>query len=374
MANTIVSHSLEAGILHDYGADTLTVRYSDVWNPGGQTTAAQPTAPARTATWRPIRSCRNPGAGDYRMNRRSPAIDAADGSVAPTTDIMGAPRYDDPDTANTGIPTSGGAYADMGAYEFVETAQSNIDLVVTEVHGPASAVAGQQAALTWTVANHGSEAAVGPWHDRVALLNTTANPPASLLAGDVLVGAGLTLGPGQTVEFTTAVRVPGGVLGDYHWQVETNAQAEVFEGQNRANNATASLDPVALDVPALVLGGAPLSGNFAAPGQALWFRLAAPAGQDLVVELNSAANDNLVDLYAAVDRIPFVGGLRLPPGAGQHRRPQPLPAARQRPVPTTCWLCCARPPPAAAPSPSAPGRWATASARSARRRPATTAG
>ena len=57
VTNTIVSHNLEAGILHDYGADALTIRYSDVWNPGGQNYSARPTAPARTVTWRSIRSC-----------------------------------------------------------------------------------------------------------------------------------------------------------------------------------------------------------------------------------------------------------------------------------------------------------------------------
>jgi parallel beta-helix repeat protein len=303
VVNTIIAHSLEAGLENALGSP-LTWRYNDVWSATGANYFGVPDPTGQNGNLSADPRLKNPGVGDYRLTRGSPTIDAADGSVAPATDILSALRYDDPAVVNSGIQTAGGAYADMGAYEFVATAQSNIDLVVTAVHGPTAAVAGQQAALTWTVANHGSEAAVGPWHDRVALLNTTSNPPTSLLAGDVLVGAGLTLGPGQTVEFATEVRVPGGVQGDYHWQVETNAQAEVFEGVNQANNATASPDPVALDVPALVLGGTPLSGNFAAAGQALWFRLAAPANQDLVVELNSAANDNLVDLYAAENRIP----------------------------------------------------------------------
>ncbi len=34
VTNSIISHSSLAGILHDYGTDSLTIRYSDVWNPG----------------------------------------------------------------------------------------------------------------------------------------------------------------------------------------------------------------------------------------------------------------------------------------------------------------------------------------------------
>ena len=36
---------------------------------------------------------------------------------------MGAPRYNDPRTpVKTGVPDANGVYADMGAFEFVETA------------------------------------------------------------------------------------------------------------------------------------------------------------------------------------------------------------------------------------------------------------
>ena len=75
---------------------------------------------------------------------------------------MGAPRYDDPRTPNTGTPTSGGAHADMGAYEFVETADSNVDLVVSAVGGPSAVLAGDRATVQWTITNVGSEPATGP--------------------------------------------------------------------------------------------------------------------------------------------------------------------------------------------------------------------
>jgi hypothetical protein len=46
----------------------------------------------------------------------SPCIDAANGNVDPTTDILGNSRYDDPNTTNTGIGDPN--YVDMGPYEY----------------------------------------------------------------------------------------------------------------------------------------------------------------------------------------------------------------------------------------------------------------
>jgi len=52
--------------------------------------------------------------GDFRPDFRSPLIDAADGSAAPSTDSRGTPRYSDPRTpAKRGTPTTGGAFADL---------------------------------------------------------------------------------------------------------------------------------------------------------------------------------------------------------------------------------------------------------------------
>ncbi|MCP4602102.1 MAG: hypothetical protein GY847_16565 [Proteobacteria bacterium] len=55
--------------------------------------------------------------GDLHLGEGSPAIDAADGDAASSTDMEGHGRFDDPAVANTGIGTP--AYVDMGAYERV---------------------------------------------------------------------------------------------------------------------------------------------------------------------------------------------------------------------------------------------------------------
>jgi len=58
----------------------------------------------------------DPDNGDYRLLPTSPCIDAGDGDWAPEFDRDGLPRYDDPDTANTGVGTP--PYTDIGAHEY----------------------------------------------------------------------------------------------------------------------------------------------------------------------------------------------------------------------------------------------------------------
>jgi hypothetical protein len=58
----------------------------------------------------------DPDNGDFRLQSGSPCIDAADGDAAPSLDLDGNPRTDDPETPNTGCGTP--AYVDMGAFEY----------------------------------------------------------------------------------------------------------------------------------------------------------------------------------------------------------------------------------------------------------------
>jgi len=59
------------------------------------------------------------GSGDYHLTAGSPCIDAATSDNAPTTDMEGNPRYDDPSVPNTGGGTY--PYYDMGAFEYQMT-------------------------------------------------------------------------------------------------------------------------------------------------------------------------------------------------------------------------------------------------------------
>ena len=165
---------------------------------------------------------KNADQGDFRLKYRSPCIDAGDGTAAPTTDAMGAPRYDDPRTPNTGIPDAGGAYADIGAYEFVETANSDIDLIAANVSGPSSVVAGNKVTVTWKVRNLGSVPLAGTWHDKIMLIPVNPGPhDVPLTAGEALSSG--TLGPGQDKQLSAEVRVPGGTEGLWRWSCRPTA-------------------------------------------------------------------------------------------------------------------------------------------------------
>ena len=280
MANTIVSHNLEAGILHDYGADALTIRYSDVWNPGGQNYSGTADRTGQNGNLAVDPKLRNPGAGDYRLSYSSPAIDAADGAVAPATDLLGAARFDDPRTPNTGIPTAGGAYADMGAYEIAESAPANVDLAVTLVQGP-TAVAGQAATVTWTVVNQGSDAAAGPWVDSVYLSPSAALDGSALLLGQVAHSA--VLAPGASYDASLTQALPLLPDGSYHLLVVSDNAGEVADA-NRANNTAAAPTLLSISIPTLPMD-TNVTGAIAA-GQDIFYRLQPPQGRDLLITVD----------------------------------------------------------------------------------------
>ncbi len=292
LTNTVISNCGTGSI----PAAPDSFRYCNVWGCGTNYTGEDLTGTNGNISADPM--FKDPDRDNYRPRYLSPLIDAADGAAAPAFDFMGAPRYDDPRSPNTGIPTATGNFADIGAYEFVETANSEVDLVVTSVQGPASAESATSASLTWTVMNIGAGVAAGPWHDAVTLFRWDSAGSITLSAGEVIAGTGVRLGPGQSATFTAPVRVPGGVAGAYRWQVETNVRGEVFEGKNRANNLLQGNADFILSIPEIPIGGSG-NGEFYAAGEGVYFRVRPKSTSDVVLTLQSAAADAGCELYAA---------------------------------------------------------------------------
>ena len=245
---------------------------------------------------------------DYRPTYGSPAIDAANGTVPnyPLTDSFGLSRYNDPLViAKTGTPDSNGNYPDMGAFEFVQTAPSNLDLTVSNVQGPPTATAGTQAQVSWTVTNIGSGTAYGPWHDAVYLVSAPNTNAVETYAGISLQGVGVVLGPGASYNATATVTVPGTVVGSHNWEVKTNALGEIFEGANTANNTGVSLNPVVTDLTQLVTGAGPLFGSFSGSGQSTFYKVIPNATQATQVQLSlSAGTTGSVQLFVGGGYVP----------------------------------------------------------------------
>ncbi len=303
LRNCIVSHSPQFGVLHDWGTERVTVTNSDVWNPGAVNYRGTADKTGQNGNLAVDPKFKNAVAGDYRLDYHSPCIDAADGVAAPATDFMGAPRYDDPRSPNTGTPTTDGAYADLGAFEFVETATSEVDLLGTAVSGPAAVVAGASAIVFWEVVNTGSGRAIGPWHDAISLVPVSgAGEP--IWAAEVLVGQGVVLGPGQSYSTSATVRVPGGRQGSCRWQVQVNCRGDVFEGMNGANNTVQSSLPTNLTLPVLTLGGEAISDAFTAVDQSYWYVLTPQSNQDVRVNVRLTGGGGAVRVYMAQGYMP----------------------------------------------------------------------
>ena len=296
--NCIVTNSTEAGLSSDGGPIQIT--YSDIWNTATGAVNYLGT-PNPTGTDGDISANPNyvsAADSDYRLNFGSPCIDAANSAVSPLTDMMGDPRYNDPRTkTKTGVPDANGNYPDMGAYEFVESATSNLDITVTSVNGPATATAGDQATIQWTDANVGTGTIIGSWHDSIYLVRNPGPNQTEILVGQALVGQGVILGPGQSYAASATINVPGDAAGTHYWAVKVNSAGDIFVGQNTANATLVSSVPVALSDPALPIDGGSVSGQFSGGGAPQWFEFTPQAGQDILVSLSMADTGGAAKLY-----------------------------------------------------------------------------
>lgn len=295
--NTIVSRSIDAGIEHDLGGGVPLVTHCNVWNPeaGRGNYSGVTDRTGRDGNISAAPRYKDPENDNFRLNFASPGIDAGRGADAPATDFAGTPRYDDPRTGNTGTPAANGAVPDTGAFEFAETAPSNLDVTVVSVRGPSDLTAGETVRVEWTILNRGAEAFSGPWHDAIYLQHASSGE--RLLVAEPLVGRAATLGPGQTLTVGADVRVPGGVVADYRWVVDANSRDDIFEGANAGNNESASASASSLTVPIVPLDGGPVSGSFAAQEEQHWFRVVAPVGTDVRFTLDLGAVSGATELY-----------------------------------------------------------------------------
>ncbi|RLE28064.1 MAG: hypothetical protein DRJ61_16855, partial [Acidobacteria bacterium] len=304
--NTIIYGSYTAGLLHDSGDDDVILSYCTLWNPqasaGDYSGTADQTGLRGNSITNPV--FRGTGAGSYELGFLSPCIDAADTLIAPPRDNKGNPRVNNPRITPTGIPNASNIYADIGAFEFVEDAESPIDLVAINIQGDTVVTAGMQAAVSWQVANIGSSAVSGSWHDAVYLAPVTAGKwDVPVLAAQVL-STGKSA-PDQPLEKSAVVRVPGGTEGSWVWQIKVNARGEIFEGRNSYNNSSKAIMPSQLHVPEFQ-EGVTVSNSFAGIGAAAWYKIELTSTQSVLVTLDSSADSGRCLLSAGYDAMPTV--------------------------------------------------------------------
>jgi hypothetical protein len=308
--NSVVSGSVSTqfgGIGVCCGGTFSNLSYNDVsGNAVNYVAVTDPTGTLGNLATTPVYM--NGAQHDYRPTYGSPLIDAANGTIAnyPSLDAYNDQRYNSPlVTAKAGVADVNVHYPDIGAYEFVATAPSDIDFTVSNVVGPSTATVGNQATITWTVTNIGTGTAYGPWHDAIYLVSNPNTNPVTSLASQVLEGQGVVLGPGGTYSATGTVTVPGATVGDHHWQVVTNVRGEVFEGSNTANNSATAINPVTVDLNPIVVGGSSLAGTFTSVAQSVYYKVTPSATQATTVQL--ALNSGFagsVQLFVAGGYVP----------------------------------------------------------------------
>lgn len=192
--------------------------------------------------------------GNYvNMSPSSPCIDAGDGSVAPAMDYYGRPRMDNPDVEDTGVPNADGICPDIGPYEYDGIPAGEVpDLAVVSVSAPASASAGDQIEVVYTVANRSAIDAVADLTDVVKFCGADAE-----LAGIEVVAGSVTrscnLKGGETVECTATVAVPPLAPGNWKVRVAANAGREIYE-LITANNIGDAAATTAITLPEVAAG------------------------------------------------------------------------------------------------------------------------
>ena len=226
--------------------------------------------------------------GRFELATSSPGLDAGRGFGSDVLDLLGRPPHDDRGVANTGAGEP--AYADIGALERQEDSAA-VDLAVAFVSSPtpAFANAGDSLTLSWMVKSLGQLPTGGTnWVDVVYL---SADPYLS--DDDLELGRwtnSFNLLPDTNYTHTLTVPAPPGLSGIYYPLVRANATRSLVEPVEN-NNVASAAQPLALGVPAMVVG-APLSGTLAS-GTWTYLRIEVTSARSLTLDFAVAAADSL---------------------------------------------------------------------------------
>ena len=207
------------------------------------------------------------------------------------------------------------------------------DLTVLTVTVPTTAVPGEPITINWTIQNIGDSPASGQMCDAVFISGDTTWD-----VNDAHVGnhcRTINLAPGQTAAFEMLTTMPsrdvlanltgnltgdmpGVTPGEYYAIVRTDILNNINES-DLTNNTGVSTDTIMVDVTPLTLGE-PVS-DMLGTGNGRFYRVDVPAGQTLLVTLNSDNGAAANELYVRYGQVPsrssFDYGFRTPLQADQ---------------------------------------------------------
>jgi hypothetical protein len=141
-----------------------------------------------------------------------------------------------------------------------------VDLVVSAVLAPGTAVANQPVPIVWEITNRGTGLTNGAWSDAL-FLSADAQPRNDELVG--LFPSSATLSSGASQRYTNTLMLPAERSGSWYLVVAANQARSVFEGINTVNNTNISTTPIQILAPDLVLNSVIAQPSSAVLGQPL---------------------------------------------------------------------------------------------------------
>lgn len=186
-----------------------------------------------------------------------------------------------------------------------------VDLVVSSIDVPDSAIAGDSVEISWTVSNVGENTAQGEWTDALYLsADTSWDYYDDPVIGTALLTGGLLAGGSYRVSVSIDIGdffgnleadLPGVIPGDYHVIVRTDIHNNVSE-IDETNNTGVSADTTSVDVTVLTLG-VPDSSELST-GDQRYYRAEVGEGEDLRITLDCESEDAYTELYVCYGEIP----------------------------------------------------------------------
>ncbi|MEZ6137702.1 MAG: CARDB domain-containing protein [Pirellulaceae bacterium] len=176
------------------------------------------------------------------------------------------------------------------------------DLVVGTITIPPSGVPGQNATITYTVQNNGTNPARGRWNDTLYISADDQWDFTDAFFGETLHIGDVAGGNSYTQSLTAPL--PGVLPGDYHVIVRSDIRNRIVES-NESNNIGASLDLFDLDATELILG-ASQTGTLAV-GQSVYYKMDLVAGETVRLSVDSDQNSAFNDLFVRYGQFPTRG-------------------------------------------------------------------
>ncbi|ERN43113.1 hemolysin-type calcium-binding repeat protein [Rubidibacter lacunae KORDI 51-2] len=176
------------------------------------------------------------------------------------------------------------------------------DLSATAITPPAIGIIGESSTISYTVTNLSAESVQGRWTDSLYLSVDETFDASDRLFSQIPLGG--PIGSNTSYSRSATAPLPGLVPGDYFVILRSDIRNEVPEA-DEANNLGVSLGQISVDIESLPLGGS--DSDQLVDGQAIYYRIDAPAGESIRLSLDSLDDTVSTELFVRFGDVPTRG-------------------------------------------------------------------